>query len=276
MAFTAILPRRHYALASSLVFDFLREENSVRLVSFATLMSAAYLSFGFVHLTRYGAKLPATPESPVITFIWDGTAPKFTGLDEFENGKYASMSNAEITEDILKRAYSRWNSIKGSYLILRLAKGEGRGDTQDKQYSVYENSAMCERGAGASPSFSHNLRTIVDCDVGICPNSVDIGWFFLEMIHETGHCLGLGHPDSSYSAIMSYSNAGKISNLTEDDMAGVISLYPDPAYGDPTIRNAVNCGTIAVPKSGPITYHWLLVAPLMLVILTRFRRFDAR
>lgn len=61
-------------------------------------------------------------------------------------------------------------------------------------------------------------------------------------IHESGHVLGLDHPDDygqSVTAIMN-AHASNVDTVTADDIAGVQALYPTP--GGP-----VNNGTVAFP-----------------------------
>ena len=236
-----------------------------RIISFLLLCAAAGASTGFVYLSKNSAKLPATPESPVVTFVWDGVAPHFTGIAEFENGKYTDMSDADITKDILQRAFSRWNSVQGSYLILRLAEGATVIDENDKTNSFAVSDKVCERGLGTTPHFSADKKTIDDCDVSVCVKSVDVSWFIVEATHETGHCLGLGHPDSTYGALMSYANNGGVRNLTSDDMAGIVSLYPDPAYGDTKVKNVVKCGVVGGKGGSRVGFLAAMLLPLLVV-----------
>ena len=102
--------------------------------------------------------------------------------------------------------------------------------------------------------------------------------YLFVLTHEAGHCIGLGHPSSNYSSIMSYA-ADNITNLTEDDMAGISSLYPDPAFGDPKLRSVIPCGVVENGNVGQaVSLAWLLLPLLGIAALglcDRVRRWMA-
>jgi hypothetical protein len=74
--------------------------------------------------------------------------------------------------------------------------------------------------------------------------------------HEIGHVLGLDHsPDWEATMYASYSRTSNISELTEDDVAGLCAIYPpDRKVGrcDPAPYNgfSTTCGTVDCDDGG--------------------------
>ena len=237
------------------------------------LASIFFWCSGFVYIGGWGAKLPATIDAPIVKFYWNGDAPEYTGLDEFEGGAYKNLSNSEITRIIFKEAMGQWNSVKGSYLIFDLAEGPAPLDNADLQNSI-PFTFTCQRTQATHPTFSKDQKTINDCDIELCAPRVDAHWFMQSMTHELGHCAGLGHPNSNYEAIMSYSNNGKVDRLGLDDMAGLTSLYPDPAFGDTIHKNIIACGTVGslTGRDQKSLNLFLAVLPVILPLISPRRR----
>ena len=92
------------------------------------------------------------------------------------------------------------------------------------------------------------------------------------LLHEFGHVLGLDHPDANGQNVVAIMNSREsdLDRLQQDDIDGLISLYPNGA-GSPS-------GSAAAPTSGcamQATAHaqraWLLMLPLI-ILLFRTRR----
>lgn len=79
------------------------------------------------------------------------------------------------------------------------------------------------------------------------------------LAHEIGHALGLGHSNKS-EALMYFSNADKISRLSQDDIDGISYLYPVPADDCAGIFGglSVNISDNRSKGPGPFLPHFLL------------------
>ncbi len=241
-----------------------------KFLKLSVLLGIQYFTSAFVYLGgAFSTKLPATPESPVIKFYWNGEAPEITGREEFEGGIYKDLSDYDLTKIIFQQAMGQWTSVRGSYLIYELVEGPTSLDPDDKQNSI-PFTYTCDRTQATHPSFSDDQKFIDDCDIEICVKTVDAHWFMSSMAHELGHCAGLGHPDVNYASIMSYSNMGRSARVELDDIAGLTSLYPDPAYGDTKLKNIVACGTIhgGTKHVSTTLLLTLFAMPLMAYLLT--------
>ena len=64
------------------------------------------------------------------------------------------------------------------------------------------------------------------------------------LVHEIGHCIGLGHAHSNYNAIMGYSRSKRTLTLGGDDIAGLLFLYPDPDVISDEPTEVVSCSVI--------------------------------
>lgn len=92
----------------------------------------------------------------------------------------------------------------------------------------------------ASPKL--NGRTVTACEIRALPQyKEDAGEFVALATHEIGHCVGLGHPQETTHAVMSYFSDWARSpiqpwvtdvRLQNDDRAGITHQYPtDPGMG---------------------------------------------
>jgi hypothetical protein len=145
-----------------------------------------------------------SPESPVV---------KVRAISTFES------SYDDYLRDDLASAMELWSSVDSSFLQLEIT------EEQDEDILVYfEEASKHEADSSGYAIFDklNNDGSPSHCEVRIDATSLD---FKKTMLHEMGHCLGLGHsliPES----IMSY--RGDINNfeLDVDDQAAIARLYP--------------------------------------------------
>jgi hypothetical protein len=204
-------------------------------LSFATVAQSWVLISG-----PAAATLPVTPESPVITFVWDGSAPSMSGIDQVLDGEWAGLTDSEVMENALNFAMNTWQ-VPGSFLKFRLEKDPSITiDPSDgKNAIVVKTSSNLAEAGFAAPTISKH--TITDCDIEIDGTTTPLQDIIYTLIHEFGHCLGLGHTHTNYGTIMGYARISHSFHLGSDDMAGVIYLYPDPAYGKAEVQELAAC-----------------------------------
>jgi len=226
---------------------------------------------GFVLLSPHKATLPVTTDLPKITFQWDGSYPEMTDKDKLEGGAYAGLDDQAFMQQLLTIAVDRWNTVRGSFLRMEvlLSNTPVSMDPEDKVFSlVVEPSDNASSAAYAAPQMDENETTIIDCDINIASRKTDAESLLFTLVHELGHCIGLGHAHSNYGAIMGYSRTERKATLGADDKAGLIFLYPDPAYVDGNSKELVSCGVTGSRKGPDANIPGLLL--LAMVVLGAF------
>jgi len=181
------------------------------------------------------------------------TVPVFADKDTFDDGVYADRSDSETFALLILRAMASWNEIPGLSVQLRLADvQDGTIDPDDNKFSIGVGKITTVASGLAFPQVdSVDDSKIRDCDIQVGTDITSIPSFIFVMIHELGHCLGLGHNHSDPSAIMGYWMPRKEIILGLDDMAGALALYPTKT-GDKTVAFAP-CGDLALAGSLPIS-----------------------
>ncbi len=228
---------------------------------FGALLGLHPLLSGFVLLSDHKATLPATADSPTISFIWDGKAPPITGKDKYLDGRYAALDDRDAMAAIIVEAMGLWNAVPGAFIVLAASEGEGATmDPEDLKFSIVtQHNSNASSAAFAVPRWTDkHPETISDCDVNISDRSTEAKSLAYTLAHELGHCLGLGHVHSNYNSIMGYSRSALDFRLGADDKAGVIYLYPDPKEVGAEPKELF-CGT--VPGSiNRNEFTWALLA----------------
>jgi hypothetical protein len=238
-------------------------------------------ALGFVHISQLKPRLPVSPDSPTITFLWNGDAPELTEKDEVLEGSFANASDQDLMAALLTRAMNTWNNVPTAYVILVMEQdATAHIDENDETFSIVVESQESEAVAAAAlPSFmtsdpepsglENDPKMIHDCDISISDSSVPAKSLLRTLVHELGHCLGLGHPHSSYRSIMSYSSLDESAKLSLDDKAGVSFLYPEPGESE-NVRYLTTCGVVGGRRSA--AGLWLSLP----VLLLGWRRFYKR
>ncbi|RZA21053.1 MAG: matrixin family metalloprotease [Proteobacteria bacterium] len=241
------------------------------------------LALAFVHINSVKPHLPVSPESPTITFQWNGEAPPLGDKSEVLDGVYAYASDSQMMEALLFEAMSKWNSVETSYLNFEVGINGGAViDAEDEIYAiVVETQDSKAVAAAALPNFvssdkgdspfKQSGRIIFDCDISIASTKVSAKSLLNTITHELGHCVGLGHPHSNYHSIMSYANIGEHGELGLDDKAGITFLYPEPSESQ-KVKYMTTCGSLGAANANNPSAAFVLLVPLLGFLFMRIKK----
>jgi hypothetical protein len=241
------------------------------LMSLFSLKALAYVYEG-----SQNPKLGVSPQQAEATFYLDPDPPNVINSWRFREGSYIAATNRDLWMEMVKDAFNLWNSVEGSYLRLILSEEPlGNRDPNDKLNVILFSSALpANSGAQSFPIIKTRSRTIDDCDIMLHskPDSVENILYYL--VHEVGHCVGIGHDHLDPYSIMSYARRIKELKLSVSDQAALVGLYPDPNLQTGKTQEFAPCGWIPGPKnpSQNRVGWWILGAPLFLLMGLRFRR----
>ena len=232
-----------------------------------TLSAAFYQGqlYGFVVLSGPDeATLAESPDSPVATFYWDGSAPRLKDVDQLEGGKWVGLDDSGVMEQIILLAFEKWNQIPGSWLQMQLNLDPTVSlNADDEKHSIVVKAEQnLTTAAFALPVISE--KRIIDCDISVSSKETSAKSLAYTMIHEVGHCVGLGHAHTNYGAIMGYARTPGSLELGADDIAGIIYLYTDPSYDDGR-KEFLACATLGT--RGKPDFNGTSTASILLVFI---------
>ncbi len=211
-------------------------------------------AWGFVHIHQLKPHLDVSPAQPLISFFWNGAAPKLDAKDGVFDGAFSEASDRDLMELLLKEAVRIWTDVPTAYIEMEIVeKADVELDPDDETFSiVVEKQKSVAVAAASLPSFlsqdpdpsdvEKNPHLIHDCDISVSDSTVEAKSLLHTLVHELGHCLGLGHPHSTYQSIMSYATFDQSAHLYLDDEAGVTFLYPEPSESQEV--KSITCGRV--------------------------------
>lgn len=224
---------------------------------------------GFVLLSGpEEARLPVSPSSPTIMFLLNPKHPEFDQKEDFLGGAYKDLDDDAFYETLVRETMDIWNRVEGSYVRLDVTvDASAVKEGEDGIFSIVPGNLPPTAAAAAHPQFKHG--SIYDCDIQIGQSKTSARDLAFTILHELGHCLGLGHNHSNYGAVMGYARKSRGLYLAADDKAGLIYLYRDPTTPEP--QEAIACGRI--PGRGGSPWALLLIVlPLVVTVIRRWGR----
>ena len=247
--------------------------SAICLLSFASTSSAYYY---YVHFPSHSRPFQPIVEKFDLTALPNKTV-RFFVSDSGPSATYPGDSFPAVVSEI-RSAADAWNQVATS--DLRVAYGglfvAGTAETAPGidvefstdippgllAYSGPQVKAGIANGSNESFIPIQRSKLLLPLDLsqsGMGPSSAEL--FFITLVHEFGHTLGLQHTlTSSVMATATTSSSSKAEPLEADDIAGISNLYPAAGYlgAVGTISGVVTLGNtglnlasvVAVPAVG--------------------------
>lgn len=215
--------------------------------------------------------------SPGTTLTWVVAAdPGWTApwTDESGAERQPPLGSPDEVVPFVAQALKAWSDIETADIrweVSGVDPGLDHAERGDGQPTIFVD-PEAERGsyAGIRMERVDGEWKLVDCDVPLAPFAAaavanDLWWTFV-LIHEFGHCLGLGHAGAypridegrdqdlrgafGIDPLMSYGSFyGDLVHLAPDDQIGASLLRPAPTWGNAAsgIAGAVTVGDDPAP-----------------------------
>jgi hypothetical protein len=212
------------------------------------------------------ARLPVNEGNPRITFELSTDPPPITDKDEFMGGAYSDLSDSDFWLTLVQLAVAPWNAVADAYVELDFTLSDTATiAAEDGIFSIAAGATNLTTGAYADPRLTDSI--IVDCDITVSKRGNNARFMAYTLMHELGHCLGLGHNHGDYSAVMGYARTDLGLHLGLDDEAGLVYLYPLSSVGKP--KELAGCGIVGGKTKGSWVTWLLFLIPIVMILLRR-------
>lgn len=219
----------------------------------------AILVFGIMRYSNLEAyPTPVDFDGRILRWNIDETNPQ---VNYYVQG---STENSLFFRGLVELAASLWNDVPSSYVSLQETIVEGQ-----EQIKVHFESHL------ESAPFSSGYATFdakdedgpKHCTIRISTSVQSTISLLKTILHELGHCLGLGH-SLIPEAIMSYDFSKNAFATDLDDMAALTRLYP--VGGHPKLPRG--CGVGVLIQDSHIPLYFAFFFPLLLSIALAQRK----
>ncbi|NRA44272.1 MAG: matrixin family metalloprotease [Oligoflexales bacterium] len=201
-----------------------------------------------VDFSRQVLKWPLAPENPTVSY-------RVVSEFQYDYDRFITT---------IHRAADLWGNVSGSLLDLSWTQ-----DNQDALITLHLQSSINDTSFSAGYAEFDEVGEEgepIHCSIFILVSpSFSFNSIAKTILHEFGHCLGLGH-SLIPEAIMSYLLDKNRFQLDLDDMAAIVRLYP--LQGDAQIAPGCGVGT-RQKRSESIQLFLMLLFPLMALVMRR-------
>ena len=155
----------------------------------------------------------------------NGTDTVDNDLDSSDPG--AALGNSVTVTQLMQTIFDDVNNIDAAYVTLVPSTDSDYTSAKSNRLIKITFDGASGTSTGEAKFEYGSDKKFKGCTITGKKDLLDSASDFVEvMTHEIGHCLGLDHPQEITKSIMSYYKADDIVRLQDDDMMGIIYLYP--------------------------------------------------